>query len=163
VGFAAVQFSVSNFIGPQLTDILASLTAMLTLVVVLRFWHPPTSNAKEYLVERVSAADGVPKYSLGEAIYAWLPYALLVICVLLWGYKPIQVRLNSVSVAIHWPFLHNVVRRVPPIVARASPYPAIFNLNWFAASGTSCMVATLLSAICLRMSLRRFLRVLFSV
>jgi lactate permease len=52
---------------------------------------------------------------------------------------------------------------MPPVVARASPYHAIFNLNWFAASGTSCMIATLLSAICLRMSPRRFILTLLSV
>jgi lactate permease len=92
-----------------------------------------------------------------------MPYGLLVICVLLWGYKPFQALLNLGSVAIHWPFLHNIVRRMPPIVGHAAPYPAIFNLNWFSASGTSCMVATLLSAVCLRMSLRHFVRVLISV
>ncbi len=52
---------------------------------------------------------------------------------------------------------------MPPIVARAALYPAIFNLNWFAASGTSCMTATLLSAICLRMSIQQFARTLLSV
>jgi lactate permease len=52
---------------------------------------------------------------------------------------------------------------MPPIVARAAPYPAVFNLNWFAASGTACMMSTLLSAICLRISPRLFIRVLVSV
>ena len=96
-------------------------------------------------------------------LYAWLPYGLLVVCVLLWGYKPVHAWLDSASIPIPWPFLHNVVRRVPPIVARTAPYPAIFNLNWFAAAGTSCMIATLLSAICLRMNLRQFIRTLLSV
>ena len=59
--------------------------------------------------------------------------------------------------------LHNMVRRMPPIVAAPSPYHAIFNLNWFSAAGTSCMVATLLSALCLRLSLRRFARLLIGV
>ncbi|QNI33676.1 lactate permease LctP family transporter [Alloacidobacterium dinghuense] len=163
LSFASVQFVVSNFIGPQLTDILASLTAMLTLVVVLRYWHPTTDHASEYLRKRGLLERNVSEYSMAEAIYAWLPYVLLVVCVLLWGYRPIQTLLNSVSVAIPWPFLHNVVWRMPPIVARSAPYPAIFNLNWFAASGTSCMIATLLSAICLRMSPVKFVHVLLSV
>lgn len=163
VVFGSVQFTVSNTIGPQLTDILASLAAMITLVVVLRFWHPSSRNASEYRNEPVSARTDAPKYRAADALYAWLPYGLLVVCVLLWGYKPIQTRLNSVSIAIPWPFLHNVVRRMPPVVAKAAPYPAIFNLNWFAASGTSCMTATLLSAICLRLSPQRLLRVLLSV
>jgi L-lactate transport len=163
VAFASVQFVVSNFIGPQLTDILSSLTSMLTLVLVLRFRHPATDNAREYLFEKAALATGMPEYSVSETVYAWLPYGLLVLCVLLWGYKPVQALLNSASVAIPWPFLHNVVRRMPPIVARAAPYPAVFNLNWFAASGTACMMSTLLSAICLRISPRLFIRVLVSV
>jgi lactate permease len=163
VAFASVQFFVSNFVGPQLTDILASLTAMVALVAVLHLWHPATHHEREYVPENAASAEGGVAYSTAEVLYAWLPYGLLVVCVLLWGYKPIQTFLNSGSTTIHWPFLHNVVRRMPPIVPRAAPYPAIFNLNWFAASGTSCMTATVLSAICLRMSLRHFLRVLLSV
>ena len=100
---------------------------------------------------------------MGEVLYAWLPYGLLVICVLLWGYQPIQAVLNSVTVPIPWPFLHDVVLRMPPIVAKAAPYHAIFNFNWMAASGTSCMAATLLSALCLRLGPRRFALLLVSV
>jgi L-lactate transport len=163
LAFASVQFLVSHYIGPQLTDILASMTAMIALVAVLRVWHPAADEAREHVQERSARIGSVPEHSVREVIYAWLPYGLLVVCVLLWGYKPVQVLLNSTSVAIPWPFLHNVVRRMPPIVARAALYPAIFNLNWFAASGTSCMTATLLSAICLRMSPLEFLRTLVSV
>src|SRR5271170_2827342 len=163
LSFASVQFLVSHFVGPQLTDILASLTALLKLVAVLHLWHPPMREGSQYVPEKSADGDEAPNYSAVEAIYAWLPYGLLVVCVLLWGYKPVHTLLNSASIAIHWPFLHDVVLRVPPVVARAAPYPAIFNLNWFAASGTSCMTATLLSAICLRMSLRQFIRTLLSV
>ncbi|MBV8632251.1 MAG: lactate permease LctP family transporter [Silvibacterium sp.] len=157
--FASVQFLVSHYIGPHLTDILASMTAMGALVVLLRLRHPAVDKASEW----AQTKGAEPMYSASEVIYAWLPYGLLVVCVLLWGYKPVQTLLNSASVRIPWPLLHNVVRRMPPIVVHAAPYPAIFNLNWFAASGTACMTATILSAICLRMSARKFLRTLFSV
>jgi len=40
ISFAIVQFIVSNFIGPQLTDILAALVSMGCLAVLLRFWRP---------------------------------------------------------------------------------------------------------------------------
>ena len=129
---------------------------------MLRFWRP-ARQASEYLPETRAAVGGVSEYRAGEVLYAWLPYGLLVVCVLLWGYKPVHAWLDSASIPIPWPFLHNVVRRVPPIVARTAPYPAIFNLNWFAAAGTSCMAATFLSAICLRMKLRQFIRTLLSV
>src|ERR1700737_3052206 len=40
VSFAVVQFLVSNFVGPELTDILAALVSMACLAILLRFWRP---------------------------------------------------------------------------------------------------------------------------
>jgi lactate permease len=105
----------------------------------------------------------VRRNSAGDIWTAWTPYGLLVVFVLLWGYKPFQGILNSVTVAIPWPYLHNVVSRMPPVLPKPTPYGAMFNLNWLAASGTSCMFATLLSALFLRMPLRDFGNLLVAV
>ncbi len=40
VSFAIVQFLVSNYVGPQLTDIIAALVSMACLAILLRFWRP---------------------------------------------------------------------------------------------------------------------------
>ncbi|HVS49895.1 MAG TPA: L-lactate permease [Candidatus Dormibacteraeota bacterium] len=40
ISFAVVQFLVSNFVGPELTDILAALVSMGCLALLLRFWRP---------------------------------------------------------------------------------------------------------------------------
>src|ERR1700694_4420558 len=40
ISFAVVQFIISNFVGPELTDILAALVSMGCLAVLLRFWQP---------------------------------------------------------------------------------------------------------------------------
>jgi len=40
VSFAIVQFLVSNYVGPQLTDIVAALVSMGCLALLLRFWRP---------------------------------------------------------------------------------------------------------------------------
>src|SRR3982074_3445420 len=40
ISFAIVQFLVSNYVGPQLTDILAALVSMGCLAVLLRYWKP---------------------------------------------------------------------------------------------------------------------------
>jgi lactate permease len=45
-------------------------------------------------------------------------------------------------------------------VPAAIPYGAIFNFNWLSASGTACLVAALLSAVLLHMSLQKFCVVL---
>ncbi len=43
VSFAGVQFYVSRTMGPELTDILSSLTCIIVMVAVLKLWKPRTS------------------------------------------------------------------------------------------------------------------------
>jgi L-lactate transport len=170
VTFAAVQFTISNFIGPQLTDIVSSLAAMGAVILLLKFWRPalePNSAVRAAIVGPSSPAQQSAamqtRFSSGEVFNAWLPYLLLVLFVLLWGFKPWQVVLNSVSFTFHWPALHNLVQRMPPVLPRPAPYAAVFNMNWLSASGTSCMFATILSALLLKMSFAAFFRLLVSV
>jgi lactate permease len=40
ISFAIVQFLVSNFVGPELTDIIAALVSMGCLALLLRYWRP---------------------------------------------------------------------------------------------------------------------------
>ena len=40
LSFAGMQFFVSNYIGPELTDILSSLTCIVVMVAVLKLWKP---------------------------------------------------------------------------------------------------------------------------
>ena len=40
LSFAVIQFAVSNYFGPTLVDISASVTSILAVVVLLRFWKP---------------------------------------------------------------------------------------------------------------------------
>ena len=42
LSFALVQYYVSHHFGPTLVDILASLTSIVSLLVLLRFWQPRT-------------------------------------------------------------------------------------------------------------------------
>jgi lactate permease len=175
--FAAVQFLVSNYVAAQLTDILASLSAIGSLIVLLWLWRPAdlrraeaarvgnayTETARAGSGHTETAAAGHKHHPASAIVEAWMPYAFLVVFVLLWGYKPIQTVLNNVTQAIEWPYLHNLVHRMPPVVTKPSPYGAIFTLNWMSASGSSCMFATVLSAVFLRFRPAAFVRLLGSV
>ncbi len=176
VVFASVQFTVSNFIGPQLTDILASLAAMGSLVILLKVWRPAASSPEILAMAaghsatssgtasyRAAAPVSTKHHSGNELFWAWMPYILLVVLVLLWGYRPVGAQLNRVSFAIPWPGLHNVVQRVPPAVSAVAPYAAVFNVNWLAAAGTSCMLAALISAVLLGMKPRYIAHLLLAV
>jgi lactate permease len=156
VAFGGTQFVVYNFIGPQLTDILSSLAAIGSLVLLFKFWKPKESFNFD---EHSSAHVAPPRHATGELVTAWAPYLLLVVFVLLWGYKPVQVMLNGVTRSFPWPGLHNVVLRMPPVVAKPAPYGAPYTFNWLSAPGTACLIAALVSAVVLRMPVAQFARV----
>lgn len=156
VVFSGVQLFVSTRVGVQLTDILASLAAIAALIVVIRL-RGKSAEASEV----AAMAEAGP--TAARLVYAWLPYGFLVICVLLWGWPPLHAAFETLTVVVRWPLLHDVVLRMPPIVAKPAPYHAVFNLNWCAASGTSCMVATLLSVLAFRMRPGAFGKLLLAV
>lgn len=156
--FASVQFLVSNFVGPQLTDILSSLAALAALLVLSLLWKPKDA----FDLPDVSGAQSpvVHKRSARELVRAWTPYGLLVILVLLWGWEPVRTLLARVNVVFAWPGLHNLVTRMPPVAADPTPYAAMYTFNWLGASGTACVVAAALAALVLRMPARQFAGVL---
>jgi L-lactate transport len=139
VAFAGTQFVVSNYMGPQLTDILASMAAMGALLIVIRRRGGPAS-----------------KHGGRQILLAWAPYLLLVTFVLLWGYKPLQAELNKFDIPVNWPGLHNAIQRMPPVVAKAAPYAAVYKFTWLSASGTACLIAAVLASMVAGLSLAQF-------
>ena len=77
----------------------------------------------------------------------------------LWGYKPF--RRAEICSRFSQGKLHND-SALPPVVTNPSPYPAIYNFNWFAAPGTACLIAALLTALVLRMPAAAFGKVFTS-
>jgi glycolate permease/lactate permease len=70
VSFAIVQFLVSNFVGPELTDILAALVSMGCLALLLRFWRP--AQVYRFATEGAVAGSG-PRRVAGAASRAVEP------------------------------------------------------------------------------------------
>jgi len=159
LSFASMQFLVSNYIGPDLTDIMSSLTCIVVMVVVLKLWRPKRIMRLE-TDQPVTAA--LRTHSAGEVFTAWLPYLLLVVFVLAVGAPMIKNAIDARTHAIlpasigksptvmngvFVPYLHNQITRIPPVTAAASPYAAVFTFNWLTASGTACFLATLAAAL----------------
>jgi L-lactate transport len=160
VCFASVQFLISNYIGPQLVDIIAAITAIIGLVVLLKVWHPTDS----FVLEGEHQATIAPKsYGFGRTLLAWSPYLFLVVFVLIWGYPVTKTMLETTNVVFDWPGLHNQVVRVAPIVAAPSPYAARFTFNWLAAAGSACALATVAAALVMRLSIGAYFVILGKV
>ena len=154
---------MSNFIGPELTDILASLAAIGSLIVLFKLWQPKDTFvlAGEHMAQATRGPGssggrtvdvGPRHHSSGEVFMAWAPYLLLVIFVLLWAAKPVKAVLDAQSLAFGWPGLHNMIQQMPPVVKAAAPYGAPYKFNWLSAPGTACLFAAILSAMLLGMS-----------
>jgi L-lactate transport len=155
--FAGVQFLVSNFVGPQLVDILAALTAMVGLIVLFKFWQPSDGFV---LAGEHQASMAPQSHGFGTTLRAWSPYLLLVMFVLVWGFPASKALLETTNLTFDWPGLHNQIERSAPMVATPSPYAARFNFNWLAAAGTACALATMVAAVVLRMSFASYVRLL---
>ena len=69
VSFAGMQFFVSNYMGPELTDILSSLTCIVVMVLVITFWKPKTIMRLEG--DKPITVD-MKHHSAGELIMAWV-------------------------------------------------------------------------------------------
>ncbi|BDC50878.1 L-lactate permease [Bryobacterales bacterium F-183] len=150
IAFAGAQFYVSNYLGPYLTDIIGAIASIAVLVALLKVWKPADKFEGSHTVAAVK------HHPASEVFLAWSPYGLLVIMVLLWGHSDIKAILNQSTMSIPWPGLHNLIQRMPPTVDTPAPYDAKYTFNLLSASGTSCMIAAILSAMVLRVSPGRF-------
>jgi len=158
IAFAGTQFLVSNFVGPELTDILASLIALGLLVVLLRVWKP----RDQFRLPGDGPAPEPTPIPFGEALLAWSPFILLVILVLTWGLPSVKAYIDhTTTLRFGWPGLHNLIQKMPPVTTAPENYGAMYTFNWLSAAGTACLIAAILSAIVLRLSLGTFLNVLW--
>jgi len=156
IAFGGTQFLVSNYLGPELTDILSSLAALGSLVILLKFWHPKDKFQLE--------GDGVarPRTVIGqrETLVAWMPFILLVLCVLPAGL--LKAELNKYSYVFNWPGLHNMIQMMPPVTATPSPYLVPYRFDWLSAAGTASLIAAILSAVLLGVKPGAFFKILGS-
>src|SRR4029453_446149 len=91
------------------------------------------------------------------ALKAWAPWIILSVLVFAWGYPLVKATLNGVpGAAPAWkvPHLHDLVLKAPPIVAKPTPDPAIFTLNWLSATGTALLLTGIISGLLLGVKLR---------
>ncbi|MFC3107051.1 L-lactate permease [Undibacterium arcticum] len=184
--FALMQYFASSTNQFHLmTDVVSGVFSVICTALFLRFvWHPKTrfllKTEREALAKAGKAAAVTTdrstwkySYSVGETIYAWLPWTILIICCAVWGMPAWKSYLNTLFAGVTFkttllgspftgtlslpawdmPALHNLVQRTPPVVsASAKPEAARFVINWLSAAGTGVFVAAILSGLVLKLS-----------
>lgn len=148
VSFAVPQFLVSNFHGPWLVDIVSSLCSIAAVLCLLRVWRPKTI----WKLDGDKAAEAQIAPTREKLIKAWTPWALLTLCIFLWGLPAVKRGLDKVSAPVYQiPKLHNQVVRTYPVVPKptpekpTAPEKAEFKLNWLSATGTGILVSAILA------------------
>jgi lactate permease len=119
------------------------------------------------------AKEWTYRYTVGQTAYAWTPWTILIACCAAWGMPSWKAYLNALFAGVKinttllgskfvgtlslpaWqmPALHQLVQRMPPIVAaNAKPEGAVFSINWLSAAGTGVFVAAVLTGLVLKLS-----------
>ena len=162
--FAVVQFLTANYIGPELPDITSAIVSLIALTGFLKVWQPKrifrfdtaesttsqTTGTKAPAAAKPQAGATAP-LTAGAIVKAWSPFIILTAMVTLWSLKPFKALfaaggpLASTIINIPVPMLDKLVAKMPPVVAQATPYGAVYTFNWLAATGTAILIAAMLT------------------
>jgi len=157
--FAIAQYLTSNFIGPELPDITASLASLVCLTLFLRRWKPVRIFRFDTAISQQAAAQAkqAPRYGTAQIAKAWSPFLVLTAMVTLWSIKPFKALFASGGPLQDWvvklpvPGLDQLVSKMPPIVSAPTAYEAVYKFDWFSATGTAIILAALIAIVMLRM------------
>ena len=162
--FAVVQFLTANYIGPELPDITSAIVSLIALTAFLKVWQPKrifrfdtaesatsqTTGTKAPAAAKPQAGATAP-LTAGAILKAWSPFIILTAMVTLWSLKPFKALfaaggpLASTIINIPVPMLDKLVAKMPPVVAQATPYGAVYTFNWLSATGTAILIAAVLT------------------
>lgn len=171
ITFAVTQYLSSNFLGPELPDILSALVSLFALAVFLKFWKP--KSIFRFSAEQEMAASlavnapksGEVKYTGGQIFKAWSPFLVLTGVISLWGIPAIKMALtghyegsNVILKAVNYlgqaltfmpevPLLSNKV-----INGNGDPIPAIYKLELLGAAGTAVLIAAVITKFIVKIS-----------
>ncbi len=164
VSFAVVQYLSSNFLGPELPDVLSALVSMAALAVFLKWWKPKTTfrfaNEQESAaaIETAKTNPAAPAYSGGQIFKAWSPFLLLTVMISVWGIPTVKAALTGhyegTAVFLKWlnavgekltfapgvPLLNNQI-----VNANGTPIEAVYKLEVLGSAGTAILIAAVLS------------------
>ena len=168
LSFAIPQFLVSNFIGPELVDIIAAIVSMVSLVLFLRVWQPktiwtsPSIKGHDISAHEAKPPGPVVVHDRAALIRAWTPWVILSVFVFIWGLPPVKAWLNGIF-APSFPMtgLHNLIEKVPPVVPVPHKETAVYVLNLLSATGTGILLSAIISALIMKYNPVEIVKVFF--
>ncbi len=154
LSFAIPQYLVSNFIGPELVDIIAAIVSMISLVLFLRVWQPKkvwrSTSLKGHEKDggEAPAPVALKRHSASALLSAWTPWLILTVFVFIWGLPAVKNYFNGIW-APKFPIegLNNLIEKVPPVVPTPHKEAAVYVLNGLSATGTGILLSAIIGAL----------------
>jgi lactate permease len=154
VSFAIPQYLISNFINPWIVDIGASLISMACLMGFLKVWQPRQLWLSPALRTHDDSAATMPPVAAAPTTRATpaevrasiTPWLIVCVILLVWGTGWFKAAVNPIFT---WNYavegLHNLVQKVPPVVAAPSKEAAVFTFTYLSFTGTGMLIAAIIS------------------
>jgi lactate permease len=159
ISFAITQFFWSNHVDSNLVDIAAGSVSIVATLLFLRVWQPKRiwrfEDERDEDAAKVKRGEVAAVHSPAKLAKAWMPFALLSLFVLLWGLPTIKTAMGKATTPAFktggWavPYLHQAVRRAPPVVSKPTAENAKFDFNWLSATGSGCFLAAIMAGLLL--------------
>jgi lactate permease len=156
LSFAIPQFLISNFINPWIVDVGASLISMACLIGFLNVWQPKELWLSPALRSRDDSAASAPPVApasagaptSAEVLRSLLPWIIVCAILLVWGTGWFKSVVNPIF-TLNFPVsgLHNLVQKVPPVVAKPSPEAAVFAFTYVSFTGSGMLLAAIISGL----------------
>jgi lactate permease len=156
LSFAIPQFLISNFVNPWIVDVGASLISMACLIGFLNVWQPKELWLSPALRNRddsaLSAPPAAPAKSgtptIAEVMRSLLPWIIVCVVLLVWGTGWFKSAVNPIF-TLNYPVagLHNLVQKVPPVVAKPAPEGAVFAFTYLSFTGSGMLLAAIISGL----------------
>jgi lactate permease len=154
--FALPQYLISNFVNPWIVDIGASLSCLGCLIVFLRFWRPRNLWLSPALRTHDASAGSAPSVTEvterhpapSEIRASLLPWVIVCVVLLLWGTGWFKAAVNPIF-TWNYPIagLHNLISKVPPVVAQPTEEAAVFSFTYLSFTGTGMLIAAIISGL----------------
>src|ERR1700720_1359631 len=166
VSFAVPQYLISNFVNPWIVDIGAALISMGCLILFLKVWHPAEIWTSAALRRHDNSAATMPpparaaaQPTSAEIWGALVPWIIVCAVLLVWGTGWFKALVNPIF-TVSWPVegLHNMIQKVPPVVAQPAPEPAVFAFTYLSFTGSGMLIAAIISGFLMKFSPLRMIR-----
>jgi lactate permease len=164
VVFSVAQYATSNFVSVPLADVVAALLSAAAVVLLVRVWRPSRPYTESAVIAGGAADEPTPEFaqrvknadassdSRADVVKAYAPYVIIIAVFVICQITAVKKLLDKATFKFQWPGLDIVSPKGKPVALTE------FTLNLLTTPGTQMLIAGVITAIVLKLSVPRALK-----